>query len=127
MEPNERVEIYLIDEDGVLLRAYCEEPLDDFEGEPDALDSPLSAALGLYYLRDAPKTLVCKGYETPGGPLLWRSEPVTPGGEDGCVEIGERLFLVDDWGERFMDEIAYELLAKGSIPEEWILIERGGE
>jgi len=118
---NERAEIFLLDEEGILIRAYMEESLYFHDGEPDDEESPLMDALGNFYVEHAPATILCEGFETPGGMLLWESEMVSPSGEEGFVEIGERLFLVDDKGERFMDENAYEYLSRGEIPLGWVL------
>lgn len=70
-------------------------------------------------MENAPKSILCKGYETPVGSLFWESELATPYGEEGIVEVGERLFLTDESGERFMDESIYEMLSRGAVPEDW--------
>ncbi len=116
---NEHVEIFTIDEEGILFRAYVQEEYFLYDGDPEDHESPLSVALGLYYLREAPQTFKYKGFDTPGGMLVWQSELATPFAEDDCVDMGERLFLLDAWGERFTDELAYVQLAEGKIPPEW--------
>ncbi len=116
-----RVEIHSIDEEGILFRATMDEAYYYYEGDPEGFGSPLLVALGRYYIEKAPKTLVCLGFETPGGSLFWKSEMASPlsGESDDKVEVGERIFLIDEHEERFNDEFAYDQLAKGNIPEEW--------
>lgn len=116
------VEIFWIDEQGILLRSHIEEEDYDFEGEPEDLESPLMAALGVFYHEEAPDTLLAKGFETPTGRLFWESEIATPCGEDDHIEVGERLFLVDDHYERLLDEHAYQWLSRGELPLGWVEI-----
>lgn len=120
----ERVEIFAVDEEGILLRSYIEEEYYLFEGEIDDPLSPLMAALGTYYLEEAPETMMCLGFDTPHGELIWQTEFATPYGDENYVELGERLFLVDRDDQRIYDELAYETLSVGKIPEGWILISR---
>jgi hypothetical protein len=121
---NERVEIFLVDEEGILLRAYTEEAQYYYDGDPEEPESPLIEALKKYYKNHAPSTMMALGFETPAGTLIWQSELASPYGDDGFVEIGERLYLENAWGERVQDEYAYEDLAKGEIPVGWISISR---
>ncbi|MFB3786876.1 MAG: hypothetical protein ACE15F_10965 [bacterium] len=120
----EQVEVCYVDEEGILLRSYALKSVFFYEGDPEDSDSPLMQALQRYYRKSAPATLMSLGYETPRGVLTWQSEMASPFGEEDFVEIGERLFLVDEYNNRFLDEFAYEDLAKGQIPVGWELIPR---
>lgn len=120
---NEHVEIFCIDEEGILLRAFAQQETYYYIGDPEDDDSPLHAALRHFYSEEAPSTLLVRGYETPRGQLFWESEWATPFDDEGVVEIGERLYLVDDTGERFADDYIYELLSRGDVPEDWYEIE----
>lgn len=119
---DENVEIYYVDKEGILIRASVENELFSFEGELEDLNSPLMLALGKYYYEDAPQCLVCKGFNTPTGTLLWQSELASPASDDTFLDIGERLFLVDIFDERFMDDYTYQILADGRIPSGWSAI-----
>jgi hypothetical protein len=119
-----QVEIYLIDDDGIFFRAYAQEEFYFYNGDPEDRESPLTMALRHYYMENAPKTLLCRGFRTPGGRLLWESEWVTPYSEEAVVEIGECLFLTDESGERFTDEYTYEMLSRGEVPPEWRMLSR---
>ncbi len=121
---DERVEIFAADEEGILLRSYTERENYYFEGDEDNPMSPLMAALGVYYQNDAPETLMGLGFDTPRGELSWQTEFATPYGDEDYVELGERLFLTDEEDQRIFDELAYEILAKGNIPDGWELIPR---
>ncbi|MBI1390437.1 MAG: hypothetical protein GC154_18525 [bacterium] len=120
----ERVEIYQIDEEGILIRAFTEQAFYHFDGAPEGEDSPLVEALCQYYAEAALESMTCEGFDSPSGRLVWQSEMATPGSDDGMAEIGERLFLIDGEGERIFDEIAYETIADGKIPPGWEMIER---
>ncbi len=120
----ERAEIFHIDEEGILLRAYTEETVFLYDGHPEDGASPLFQALQKFYAEQAPKTLMFYGYETPVGDVIWQSELASSFGADDLVEVGERLYLENVWGERVMDEYAYEDLAKGEIPVGWTPISR---
>ncbi|MGC9330132.1 MAG: hypothetical protein ACP5I1_21025 [Candidatus Hinthialibacter sp.] len=121
---NERVEIFLVDEEGILLRSHIEADLFFFNGNVEDPDSPLIIALRNFYIKNAPKTLMSMGFKTPGGVMYWQSEMASPFGDDEHIEIGERLFLTDESGQRFSDELAYDILAGGRIPIGWELIPR---
>lgn len=118
----EQVDIFLIDEEGILIRTHVDQWEYWYEGEPEDLESPLMIALGIFYHENAPKTLVCRGYKTPGGKLLWQSESATPYGDDDHIEIGERIYLVDKHYVRFSDDHAYAMLAEGQIPNGWKML-----
>lgn len=120
----ERAQIHHIDEEGILVRAFTEPSFYHFEGEPEGLDSPLVEALLKYYAEAALDTMTGRGFNTVSGVLYWQSEFATPLSDDNMVEIGERLFLVDEFDERVFDELAYETIAKGRVPDGWTLIER---
>ncbi len=120
----ERAHIHLVDEEGILVRAFTEPSFYHYEGEPEAVGSPLVEALCKYYAEAALITMTCKGFNTVTGILFWRSELATPCAEDDMVDIGERLFLVDEFDERVFDGLAYETIANGRIPDGWTLIER---
>lgn len=121
---SELVEVFLIDEEGILLRSHVEREFFFFDGDPEDPESPLMIALRQFYIREAPKTLMGMGFETPCGIMLWQSELASPFGDDEHLEVGERLFLTDETGERFSDELAYDTLAQGKIPVGWELIAR---
>ncbi|MDP8242680.1 MAG: hypothetical protein P9L94_01255 [Candidatus Hinthialibacter antarcticus] len=120
----ERAKIHHIDEEGILVRAFTEPSFYHFEGDPEAMDSPLVDALLKYYDEAALETMTCKGFNTTSGVLYWRSELATPLSEDNMVDIGERLFLVDEFDERVFDDLAYDTIANGRVPEGWTLIAR---
>lgn len=120
----ERAEILTVDEEGILVRSFTSKTLYYFDGEPDAPDSPLMEALMEFYREEAPATLMCAGYETPRGVLRWESEFATPPGNESDAELGERLFLVMEEGERWLDELAYQDLSRGEVPEGWLPLER---
>ncbi len=120
----EQVDVFLVDDEGILLRAYTHEDNYLFRGDPDEDESPLMFALQYYYMEFAPDTILCKGYHTPSGDLFWQNEMASTYGDESLVEIGERLFLIDERGERFNDEYAYELLINEEIPEGWMAIPR---
>jgi len=120
----EQVEVCYVDEEGILLRSYSLKSVFFYEGDPEDGHSPLIQALQRYYRKSAPATFMSLGFETPSGVLTWQSEMASPFGEEDFVEIGERLFLVDEFNNRFLDEFAYEDLAKGLIPVGWELIPR---
>ena len=120
----EQVEVCYVDEEGILLRSYSLKSVFFYEGDPEDAESPLIQALKRFYRQSAPATLMSLGFETPRGPLTWQSEMASPFGDDDFVEIGERLYLVDENQNRFLDEYAYEDLAKGLIPMGWELIPR---
>ncbi len=119
-----QVEIFLVDEEGILLRSHMDNANFFFYGELEDTESPLMLALQDYYEQDAPESLMSKGFETLHGMLLWHSELASPFGDDDHIEIGERLFLVDENDERIFDELAYDTLAQGKIPVGWELISR---
>ena len=121
---NPRVEIFSVDEEGILLRSYSEEASFFFDGAWDDPDSPLMEALETFYCNKAPATVLCLGFETPLGVLRWESEWATPYGDEGYAEIGERLYLVMEDGDRWFDEWAYDALSRGNIPEGWNVIPR---
>ena len=121
---SELVEVFLVDEEGILLRSHMERDFYYFDGDPEDPDSPLMAALHNYYIFEAPKTILSMGYETPRGILFWESEMASPFGDDEHMEVGERLFLTDETGERFFDELAYDTLSQGKVPVGWELIAR---
>ena len=81
------VEIFLLDEEGILLRAFIKKTFFFYDGDPEEDSSPLVTALKEYYLNDAPPSLLCKGFDTPGGILIWKSELASTYGDDNCVEI----------------------------------------
>lgn len=118
------VEIYYIDEEGILIRSHQIKEEFYFEGDPEDPASPLIEALKKYYRKEAPHTLMCKGFSTPRGDLFWTSEMASIFGEEDVVEIGERLYLADEAGERIFDEFAYADLSAGAIPLGWELIPR---
>ncbi len=119
-----QVEIFLVDEEGIMLRSHIEDSYFFFDGELEDPESPLMRALQNFYVQDAPKSLMSMGFETPNGLLLWQSELASPFGDDEHVEIGERLFLINECDERIFDELAYDTLAQGKIPVGWELISR---
>ncbi|MBN2328073.1 MAG: hypothetical protein JXR73_13055 [Candidatus Omnitrophica bacterium] len=121
---NERVEVFLVDEEGILLRSHIESDCFFFDGNLEDPESPLMIALREFYIKDAPKTLMSMGFETPAGIMFWQSEMASPFGDDEHIEVGERLFLTDESGQRFFDELAYDILARGRIPVGWELIAR---
>lgn len=121
---SEEVEVFLVDEEGILLRSHIERDFYYFNGDPEDPESPLMIALRNYYIREAPRTLMGMGFETPRGIMLWHSEMASPFGDDEHLEVGERLFLADETGERFFDELAYDTIAQGRIPVGWELISR---
>lgn len=121
---SEFVEVFLVDEEGILLRSHMKPEFFFFDGDLEDPESPLMIALRQYYINDAPKTLMGMGFETPRGIMLWHSELASPFGDDEHLEIGERLFLADETGERFFDELAYDTLSNGRVPVGWELIAR---
>lgn len=121
----EKVEIFLVDEEGILIRVHIAEENYDYDGDPEALESPLMLALGKYYRTKAPKTLLSRGFKTPSGSLYWYSEVATPFGDDDHIEVGERLYLMDDYFRRFSDEFAYISLSEGITPLGWTPLEDG--
>jgi hypothetical protein len=124
---NEKIEIFLVDEEGILIRVHMAEDLYDFDGDPEELESPLMLALGQYYHAQAPKTLLTKGFKTPSGILYWYSEVATPFGDDDDIEVGERLYLMDEYFQRFADEFAYISLSEGITPLGWSPLTEGEE
>lgn len=120
----ERAEVYIIDDEGIFLRAFTEEQVFFYDGDPEEIESPLMQALGEYYENHAAQTLLCRGFSTPLGDLFWESELVTPFGDDTDVEVGERLFLMSSDGDRMFDEYTYRMLTNGKIPTGWMKISR---
>lgn len=120
----ERVEIYHVDEEGILVRSFTEPIFYHYDGDPEDLESPLVEALLKYYDEAALNTMTCKGFNAATSLLFWRSEYATPYSEDNMVDIGERLYLVDEFDVRIYDDLAYETIANGRIPNGWTLIER---
>lgn len=119
----ERVEIHSIDEEGILIRAFTEQAFFHYVGELESEDSPLVEALCKYYAEAALETMTCKGFVTMSGAVFWQSELATPYDDENVAEIGERLFLVDEYGERVYDELAYETIAQGRVPSGWSAIQ----
>jgi hypothetical protein len=119
-----QVEIFLVDEEGIMLRSHIDGSYFFYDGELEDPESPLMCALQNFYVEEAPQCLMSMGFETPNGMLLWQSELASPFGDDEHVEIGERLFLVDEKDVRIFDELAYDTLAQGKIPVGWELIAR---
>lgn len=120
----ERVEIYHVDEEGILVRSFTEPIFYHYDGDPEDMESPLVDALLKYYDEAALNTMTCKGFNAVTSLLFWRSEYATPYSEDNMVDIGERLYLVDEFDVRVYDDLAYETIANGRIPNGWTLIER---
>ncbi|MBZ0255281.1 hypothetical protein K8I31_04425 [bacterium] len=120
----ERVEIFHVDEEGIMVRSFTEPTFYHYEGHPEDMESPLVKALLKYYDEAALNTMTCKGFNAVTSMLFWRSEYATPYGEDNMAQIGERLYLVDEFDERVYDDLAYETIAKGRIPDGWTLIKR---
>jgi hypothetical protein len=120
----ERAEIFQVDEEGILVRAFTEPSFYHYEGDPEDMESPLVEALLKYYNEAALNTMTCKGFNAVTSMLFWRSELATPWSEDDMAQIGERLYLVDEFEERVYDDLAYDTIANGRIPDGWTLIER---
>lgn len=120
----ERAEIFLIDDEGIVIRSYTDEAMFFYIGDAEEQESPLMHALAEFYVKHAEPTLMCWGYHTPSGDVLWESEMITPSTDAHEVDIAERLYLVTQGGERVYDEYAYRSLSAGEIPPGWTLIPR---